>query len=182
MEHSFITRPRLRMADPCTKFEVSSRSRRGDFTWGVKFQNESADSDRAPFRDGLTLAGWCLLPLTYRRNLKFLTTLITKIWEAMQIVQIGVVWGLRGHSRSWAMSPCNRAHTTSYSTSIETMRLSCTAFEIQPVICRKSPILTHLMCIWRPHGVISVEFRGYLWHQKARVPGLSCGAVCVILR
>ena len=27
-----------------------------------------------------------------------------------------------------------------------------------------------------------VEFRGDLWLQKARVPGLSCGVVCVILR
>ena len=39
------------------------------------------------------------------------------------------------------MSPFDGAHTTSYSTSIETMRLSCAVFEIQPVICRKSPIL-----------------------------------------
>jgi len=29
---------------------------------------------------------------------------------------------------------------------------------------------------------VPVEFRGNLWHQKARVPGLSCGVVCVILR
>ena len=49
---------------------------------------------------------------------------------------------IRGHSRSWAMPPFDRAHTTSYSTLIETMYLSCTVFEIQPVICRKSPILT----------------------------------------
>ena len=27
-----------------------------------------------------------------------------------------------------------------------------------------------------------VEFRGDLWHQKTRIPGLSCGVVCVILR
>jgi len=27
-----------------------------------------------------------------------------------------------------------------------------------------------------------VEFRGDLWRQKTRVPGLSCGVVCVILR
>ena len=27
-----------------------------------------------------------------------------------------------------------------------------------------------------------VEFRGDLWHQKTRVPRLSCGIVCVILR
>ena len=26
-----------------------------------------------------------------------------------------------------------------------------------------------------------VEFRGDLWHQKTRVPGVSCGVVCVIL-
>jgi len=33
-----------------------------------------------------------------------------------------------------------------------------------------------------PQGVIPVEFRGDLWHQKTRVPGVSCGVVCVILR
>ena len=30
--------------------------------------------------------------------------------------------------------------------------------------------------------VTPVEFRGDLWHQKTRVPGLSCGVVSVILR
>jgi len=30
--------------------------------------------------------------------------------------------------------------------------------------------------------VTPVEFRGDLWHQKTRVPELSCGVVCVILR
>jgi len=30
--------------------------------------------------------------------------------------------------------------------------------------------------------VIPVEFRGDLRRQKTRVPGLSCGVVCVILR
>jgi len=35
-----------------------------------------------------------------------------------------------------------------------------------------------------PHlqGVTPVEFRGDLWHQKTRVPVLSCGVVYVILR
>jgi len=47
---------------------------------------------------------------------------------------------VRGHSRSSAMSPFDRAHTTFYSTLID------------------------------------------LWHQKTRVPGVSCGFVCVILR
>ena len=27
-----------------------------------------------------------------------------------------------------------------------------------------------------------MEFRGDLWHQQTRVPGVSCGVVCVILR
>ena len=27
-----------------------------------------------------------------------------------------------------------------------------------------------------------VEFRGHLWHQKTRVPELSSGVICVILR
>jgi len=31
-------------------------------------------------------------------------------------------------------------------------------------------------------GVTPVEFRGDLWLKKTRVPGLSCGVVCVILR
>jgi len=30
--------------------------------------------------------------------------------------------------------------------------------------------------------VTPVEFRGDLWLQETRVPGLSCGVVCVILR
>ena len=33
-----------------------------------------------------------------------------------------------------------------------------------------------------PYGVTPVEFRGDLWLQKTRVPGLSCGVVYVILR
>ena len=37
---------------------------------------------------------------------------------------------VRGHSRLWATPPIDRAHTTSYSTLIETMRPSCIVFEI----------------------------------------------------
>ena len=33
-----------------------------------------------------------------------------------------------------------------------------------------------------PYGVTPVEFRGDLWRQKTRVPALSCGVVCMILR
>ena len=48
------------------------------------------------------------------------------------------------------VSVFDRAHTTSYSTLVETMCLSCTVFEIKPVICRTSLILTHPTCICRP--------------------------------
>jgi len=45
------------MADPCTKFEVSSFSRCGDITWGVKFYNGSPDPDHAFFREDFSSAG-----------------------------------------------------------------------------------------------------------------------------
>jgi len=41
-----------------------------------------------------------------------------------------VVWEVRGHPRSSETSPFDRAHMTSYSTLIETMRLSFTVFEL----------------------------------------------------
>jgi len=56
----------------------------------------SRDYDHAPFRDDLLSSGWDLLPLTYIPNLKFLTTPIPKICEAVQSVQIEIVWGNYG--------------------------------------------------------------------------------------
>ena len=41
--------------------------------------------------------------------------------------------------------------------------------------------ITHLY-LASPLGVMSLEFRGDFWHRKTRVPGLSYGAVNVILR
>ena len=45
---------------------------------------------------------------------------------AVQNAANGVV---TGHSKSWAMPPFDRAHTTSYSTLTETMCVSFTVFE-----------------------------------------------------
>ena len=56
-KHSLITSLRLCMADPCTKFEVSSFSRCGDITRGVKFQNGSPNPDHAPFREAFLQQG-----------------------------------------------------------------------------------------------------------------------------
>ena len=99
----------------------------------------------------------------------------------MKNAKFWVVLGVRGNSRSSVTQPSDRAHTTSYSTLIEPMGLSCTVFELQCVFRRKRPILTHPTCICRPVGVIPFEFRPDLWHQKTRVAGLSCGIICVIL-
>jgi len=40
----------------------------------------------------------------------------------------------------------------------------------------------HPTCIRHPRRGTLVEFRGDLWHQKTRLPGVLCGVVCVILR
>ena len=95
------------------------------------------------------------------------------------MVWFGVV---RGHPRSSPMSPFDRAHTISYSSLIETMRLSCTIFEIQLVICRNSPTLPYPTSIWRPRwGWPRSNFEKKIWRHKTRVPGLSCGFGCVFL-
>jgi len=94
-------------------------------------------------------------------------------------------WGSLGHLRitqSNSMPPFDRAHTTSYSTSIETTVCVC----LLP-FSRYSPLLVKCRRFYPPHlhsapswGVTPVELRGHLWLEKTRVPGLSCGVVCVI--
>jgi len=42
--------------------------------------------------------------------------------------------------------------------------------------------LTYPACIWRLSWGDPVEFCRVFWRQKTRVPVLSCGVVCVILR
>ena len=52
--------------------------------------------------------------------------------HAHRAVKIAVVWAVSGHSESEssAMSPFDRAHTTSQSTLIETLRLYCNVFTV----------------------------------------------------
>jgi len=45
--------------------------------------------------------------------------------------------GVRGHPRSSETLPFDRVHMTSYSTLIETVRLSCTVFELYRTQCNK---------------------------------------------
>jgi len=60
--------------------------------------------------------------------MKSLGSPVTKLRMAVRNAENEVVWGGEG-----ALKVNDRAHTTSYSTLIETMRLSCTAFEIGPI-------------------------------------------------
>ena len=54
------------------------------------------------------------------------------------MMKMGLFEVVRGHPRSLKIAPFDRAHTTSYSTLIETIRLYCTVYEIQPSIGPKS--------------------------------------------
>jgi len=63
---------------------------------------------------------------------------------AVQNAENGVVRGGWGHSMSWAMPPLARAHTTSHSTFIETMRLSYTVFTAR---CYASAVLAIAQCL-----------------------------------
>jgi len=98
---------------------------------------------------------------------------------AVQNAENGVVWG---HPSSWAMPPFDRAHKTSYSTLIETMCLSLPFSRYSQLFVESRRFWPTPPAFRAPVGGEPFEFRGDLWHQKTRLPGLSCGVVCVILR
>ena len=91
---------------------------------------------------------------------------------------------VRGHSRSMAMSPFDRAHTTDFLFDFNRNHASI-LYRFRDIASCLSKVADfdppHLHSA-PPQGVTTVEFRGDLWRQKTRVPGLSCGVVCVILR
>ena len=76
-------------------------------------------------------------------------------------------WGglgaVRGHSGSAAMSPFDRAHMTSYSTLIQTTRLSAILYRVRDIACYLSKVADfdppHLH-LAPPQVVTLVEFRG----------------------
>ena len=88
---------------------------------------------------------------------------------------------VRGHPRSFAMSPFDRVHMISYSSLIETMHLSCTVFELQQVICRNSPTSTYPTYIWRPClGWPRLNFEKIFGIRKPE--SLGYHVVCIVLR
>ena len=97
--------------------------------------------------------------------------------------QLGWFGVVMGHSRSWAKPPFDRAHTTSCSTLIKTLCLSFTVFEIIVGYLSKvadfNPPHLHLPSSWGGDpGRISRRSLA----TETRVPELSCGFVCMILR
>ena len=60
---------------------------------------------------------------------------------------MGWFGAVRGHSRSWAMPSFDRAHMTSYSTLIETMRLYFTVFTARCYASAPSAVLAMGLCL-----------------------------------
>jgi len=77
----------------------------------------------------LRQGGTCYGKLMYQIRSLYVHPLRNCEWRC-KMQKMGWFGLVRGHSRSTAMSPFNRTHTSSYSILIETMCLSCTVFEI----------------------------------------------------
>ena len=95
-------------------------------------------------------------------------------------------WGssglFRGHSRSLEIAPFDRVHTSSYQPSISNYVPILHHFWHIARYWPKIAYCTYPTSIWRPccrwpHGISQ-----NLWHYKSRIPALSHGVVCVILR
>jgi len=77
--------------------------------------------------------------------------------------KIEVIWSDWGHSRSFSMSSFDRAHTTSYSSFIETMSSSCTVFEICEIIVRSGKFFLPPRVFAPLMGVTLLQFYEDLW-------------------
>ena len=116
MEHSLITRLRLRMADPGTKFESPALAV-AEILHGV--QNSKTGQRAFQGRFSIGTVGLA----TVNQCTKFEVSRFTR-YEAMNggakcRKKDGWFGAVRGHSRSWAVKPFDTAHTTSYLTLME---------------------------------------------------------------
>ena len=95
-------------------------------------------------------------------------------------VQNGVV---RGHSRSRVMPPFD---TSAYDFLLDFNRNHASILyrfrDIASYLSKVADFNPPDLHLASPKGVTPVVFRGDLWLQKTRVPGLSCCVVCMILR
>jgi len=80
------------------------------------------------------------------------------------------------------MSPFDRAHTTSYSTLIETVSILYRFRDIAEYLSKVADF-NHPTCIRRPRrGLPRSNFAEIFDMRKLDSLGVSCGVVCVILR
>jgi len=91
----------------------------------------------------------CYGKLMYQIRSLWVHPLRSYEWQC-KMQKMGWFGLVRGHSRSTAMSPFDRAHTTSCSTLIETMCLSFTFFRDIAGYLSKFADFDHPTCIRRP--------------------------------
>ena len=86
-----------------------------------------------------------------------------------------------GPLRSSATEPFDRAHTTSYSTLIETMRLYCTVFDSElGLFVESGHFNPPLRRFGAPVGGDPVRISPRFLASETRLAGLSCGVQCVM--
>jgi len=91
-----------------------------------------------------------------------------KYWRDLEI------W-VTGHWMSLEMAPFDRSQTSSYSSFIVTMAVSCTVFEIKRDICRKCQFFIHLA--FNLHGSLELlRIFAQILTQTVRFPELLGGA------
>ena len=99
----------------------------------------------------------------------------------LKMHKMGVV---RGQSRSSAVSSFDGACMISYLSLIETMGLSCRLVPFSrygELFVKIRQLRPTPLAFGAPVGGDSVRISKTVWRQKNRVPGLSCGVVCVFL-
>jgi len=146
----------------------------------------SCDSDHAPFRDNLSSVGWDLLCSTHIPNLKCLRLFATKKWKAMPDVKILVLshplgdLGVTHRVHLWLDGKCV----------VDFLLVLIETFFRQLLRLRRyARISVEIVVCERGWVTLSTNFKGKWgsstnesWRLKTRVPGLSHGVVCVILR
>jgi len=139
--------------------------------------------NHAPFRTVCSLyAGTSYDRPVYQISILYVDPL-QRYERRRKMQKLGWFWMVRGHPRSSETWGFDRAHMTSNSTLIK--KYASNLYRFRVIECFPSKVvnfnLPHLH-LSSPYGVIQDEFCRDLWRQKTRVPGLSCGIICVILR